>query len=59
MPTQALALTKKLINSSYTNNLNEQLVIEEEAQKTAAETEDFKEGVNAFLEKRKPNFIGK
>ena len=59
MPTQALALTKKLINLSYTNNLNEQLAIEEEAQKTAAETEDFKEGVNSFLEKRKPNFIGK
>ena len=59
MPTKGLALTKKLLNNSYNNNLEEQLIIEEKCQEIAAETEDFKEGVNAFLEKRKPNFKGK
>ena len=59
MPTKGLALTKKLLNASHNNNLDEQLTIEEDFQKIAAETEDFKEGVNAFLEKRKPNFEGK
>ena len=58
MPTKGLALTKKLLNESHTNNLEQQLKIEEEYQKNAAETKDFQEGVNALLEKRKRNFKG-
>jgi 2-(1,2-epoxy-1,2-dihydrophenyl)acetyl-CoA isomerase len=59
MPTQALVLTKKLLNESYTNNLSQQLLWEGEIQVEAASTLDYSEGVNAFLEKRKPVFKGK
>ena len=59
MPTKGLGLTKKALNESFNNNLTEQLKLEEELQTQAGKTEDFKEGVNAFLEKRKANFIGK
>jgi len=59
MPTKGLALTKKAFSSSLTNSLEQQLTVENEAQITASETADYKEGVQAFIEKRKPNFIGK
>ncbi len=58
MPTKALSLTKKLLNSSQENSLEEQLNLEDRYQSIAASTEDFKEGVKAFLEKRKANFKG-
>ncbi len=58
MPTKALGLTKRLLNQSFENNLFEQLELEEKLQAVAGETTDYKEGVNAFIEKRKPNFIG-
>ena len=59
MPTRGLGLTKKAVNVSFTNNLTQQLAIEEELQTEAGQTYDFREGVNAFMEKRKPEFKGK
>jgi 2-(1,2-epoxy-1,2-dihydrophenyl)acetyl-CoA isomerase len=58
MPTQALGLTKKALNASFHNSLHEQLAYEDKLQYKAAHTKDYQEGVNAFLEKRKPVFIG-
>jgi 2-(1,2-epoxy-1,2-dihydrophenyl)acetyl-CoA isomerase len=58
MPTRGLGLTKKAVNESFTNNLTQQLALEETLQTEAGETYDFREGVNAFLEKRKPVFKG-
>jgi 2-(1,2-epoxy-1,2-dihydrophenyl)acetyl-CoA isomerase len=59
MPTSALALTKKAVQESWNNTLSEQLNLELALQVEAGNTEDFKEGVQAFLDKRKPNFTGK
>jgi len=59
MPTQALGMTKTLLNASMTNNLADQLSLEGKYQTIAGKTEDYKEGVAAFLEKRKPVFKGK
>jgi 2-(1,2-epoxy-1,2-dihydrophenyl)acetyl-CoA isomerase len=58
MPTRGLGLTKKAVNASFTNNLTQQLALEETLQTEAGKTYDFNEGVNAFLEKRKPAFKG-
>jgi len=59
MPTVGLGLTKRALNISLSNTLEEQLHIEENLQTLAGTTYDYKEGVNAFLEKRKPDFKGK
>ena len=59
MPTKGLALTKKVFSSSLTNSLEQQIAVENAAQIEASETADYTEGVQAFLEKRKPNFIGR
>ncbi len=58
MPTKALGLTKRLMNQSVTNNLEQQLQLESDLQIEASSTNDYSEGVSAFVEKRKPIFKG-
>jgi 2-(1,2-epoxy-1,2-dihydrophenyl)acetyl-CoA isomerase len=59
LPTKGLALTKEAFNSSFVNSLNAQLDVESKLQIQASRTEDYSEGVKAFMEKRKPEFKGK
>jgi 2-(1,2-epoxy-1,2-dihydrophenyl)acetyl-CoA isomerase len=58
LPTKALAFTKKALNQAFISSFEEQLHDEELLQVRASKTLDFKEGVQAFLEKRQPNFKG-
>ena len=59
MPTKALGLTKRLLNNSLNNSLEEQLNLESKLQIESAQSEDYAEGVDAFVNKRKPEFKGK
>jgi 2-(1,2-epoxy-1,2-dihydrophenyl)acetyl-CoA isomerase len=59
LPTRALALTKQAFNRSMHNNLEDQLLLEEALQDRAVLTTDFQEGIQAFLEKRPPQFKGR
>lgn len=58
MPTRGLGLTKKALNYSLTNDLDQQLAVEMELQGVAGRTADNAEGIAAFLEKRRPVFRG-
>ncbi len=58
MPTRGLALTKQALQQSFTNDLDQQLAVEAALQAQAGATEDYAEGVKAFIEKRPPSFKG-
>jgi 2-(1,2-epoxy-1,2-dihydrophenyl)acetyl-CoA isomerase len=58
MPTKAIGLTKRLLNQSMHNNLEQQLKLESDLQIEASSSNDYNEGVTAFVEKRKPEFKG-
>ena len=59
MPTQALAYTKTALNNSMNATFYEQLLEEDRLQRKAAVTPDYKEGIQAFVEKRKAIFTGR
>lgn len=58
MPTKGLAYIKQVLSMSFTNNIQQQLQVEDIYQQKAAKTKDYEEGVKAFLEKRIPKFTG-
>jgi len=59
MPTRAIGMTKRLLDATETSTLEEQLELEAQLQSAATQTDDFREGVAAFLEKRPPGFEGR
>jgi 2-(1,2-epoxy-1,2-dihydrophenyl)acetyl-CoA isomerase len=59
LPTAAIGMTKRLFDHAATATLEEQLELEAQLQSAATKSDDFREGVAAFLEKREPVFIGR
>ena len=58
-PTFGLGLIKKALQASETNGLDAQLDLERDYQRLAGRSDDYREGVSAFLAKRPPQFSGK
>jgi len=59
LPTRAVGMTKRLFDHADTATLEDQLELEAQLQTAATKSEDFREGVAAFLEKRPPRFVGR
>ncbi|MEM6847347.1 MAG: enoyl-CoA hydratase-related protein [Pseudomonadota bacterium] len=59
LPTDGLAAIKRAFDEAETNSLTAQLDAERDAQRLAGQHPDYREGVSAFIEKRKPNFVGR
>jgi 2-(1,2-epoxy-1,2-dihydrophenyl)acetyl-CoA isomerase len=59
LPTRAIGMTKRLLDRAASSSLEEQLEREAQLQQAATRSEDFREGVAAFLAKRKPDFKGR
>jgi 2-(1,2-epoxy-1,2-dihydrophenyl)acetyl-CoA isomerase len=59
LPTRAIGMTKRLLERASLSTLDEQLELEAQLQAVAARTDDFREGVDAFLAKREPRFSGR
>ena len=57
-PTRGLGLIKRAVHLSASNTLDQQLDLERDLQRTAGRSDDYREGVAAFMEKRKPNYVG-
>jgi len=58
-PTKGLAMTKRALHASANNTFEEQALVERDLQRLAGRSDDYREGVSAFMEKRAPKFTGK
>ncbi len=58
-PTRGLAKIKQMIRASWEHSLGEELVLQRDAMRELGYSDDYREGVAAFMEKRKPRFTGK
>ena len=57
--TYGLALIKRSLNASLNNSFDQQLELERDLQRLAGRSEDYREGISAFMEKRSPSFKGR